>query len=432
MKPLVVRLWLAGSILLALVTAPFLVRGDQAVLQLKKQNAAAIANMSEAQRQRLSRNLDDYQRMDPQQRTAVETLHGAIERDRSQGTGELAVVMSKYDAWLKTIEPYQRDQLGQAKDSAARIELIQDIVRRQREQAARRNTSSWPPGNDRPLHDWPPALDEKSLGNVMNALEQAARPRLNASQIERLQGLNGLKRSVQLLQDLHDFGTGVNPRPFLESANSVPREFTEVAQNIDQYVDDARVRQRIESNIGPWSAGQRLGGVLLQSLMTELYKQRRLLERQPDPKKLEEFLASLPAEEQNELLTREASDFQIDLRERYMDAAGMDDLPSARHLRELFLGRRPGPGGDDRREGGNDERTRGPAESPRNPASFFGSRDGRNFRDLPDRSVPRAERRAPGSAMPPSESPENRDSRKPADRPSVPGEPNGGSRKESP
>jgi hypothetical protein len=203
-----------------------------------------------------------------------------------------------------------------------------------------------------------------------------------------------LKRYVQLLQFLHDFGTGVNPRPFMESANSVPPEFAEVAQHIDQYVADSRVRQRIESTIGPWSPGQRLAGVLLQSLMTELYKQRRILQRQPDSKKLEEFLASLPLEEQNELLTREASDFQIDLRERYMDATGMDNLPSARQLRELFLGRRPGPSSEDRRDNGNGEPGSAPPPGMRGPGSFFGPRDGRNFRGgKPDRPVPRGDRR---------------------------------------
>ncbi|WP_437226909.1 hypothetical protein SH661x_000074 [Planctomicrobium sp. SH661] len=376
MSPRAVKIWLGVSLVVAVLAAPFLARGDQSSRKQAEQYAAQIARMSESQRARLLQNERQYLAATSEQKASMQALHHALEKDRQHGHGELNEVMHRYDAWLKTIEPYQREQLSSTTDPRKRIELMREIVRKQSERAARRNMPF--PGQDfvrdRMPGDPAPVLDEKGLASVMSALRQAADPRLTPAQREELDSLQGLKRDFRLLQILqeHASGGGNAPRPLLEDP---PAEFRTVTEHINDSVTDDRVRNFIHSQPpgdGPPGRSQtpesRLARVISRSLMVELFKQRRVAQQTMDSDKLRKFLLeSVPPDRQYELLSLEASDFQTDLKNMYLDSQGQKDLPGMQDLRELF-GRglmRGGPGP-------------GPGPGPdRGPFGFRDFRDGR-------------------------------------------------------
>jgi hypothetical protein len=370
-KPTSIRLWLIASTLAGIGLAPFLAQGNPQQRQLKREHAAAISRLSETQRERMLRNFATWQALSPEKQQSLEQLHQDLLNDQRLRGGELYQLMLDYHAWLRTLEPHQRDLLANTTDIPHRLSLMREIARRQREQTAGRNMPPIGPGGSDRQVDIPGAMDEKNLAAVIQALQRHAADRLTAEQLDELQKLQGLKHAVRLLELLKEFGTGVNPQPLLENP---PREFQQVASEIDQIVTDPQLQEfithgpQLPGGGGPGNENQnrrqahpearRLALALMMSLQVELFKQRRAVESSVDSQKLTEFLNTLAPDEQNALLSLEASDFQTDLRLQYLDAHGMADLPSMRKLGDLFFGARWRMRFNDRRfEGGRSRRT---------------------------------------------------------------------------
>lgn len=374
MSSLHFKIWLATTLLLAVLIAPFLARGDQSDRQLKERHAQQLARLSDSQRNRLLQNEAQYLAASTTARDALRNFHIAIEKDRRQG-GELTAVMSAYDAWIRTIKRSQREQLASTSDPQERIALMKEIVRSQQEWVARRGLSSFGPGGDRPHFGAPPLLNEKASRAVMDALREAANVRLKPEQQAELEKLSGLKRDFRLLQILKETGTGLTPKPLLEEP---PHEFKTVAEHLDQYVEDERTREFItgrpvttEGENPPRRLGTpeaRLVVLVYQSMMAELSRLRRASHLSVDETRLRDYLNQLPLDRQYELLSLDTAEFQNELRNQYLDGEGLSGLPSRQDFRELFGWGflRGGMGGPDRRPSGfrGDRDTR----PPRGPA----------------------------------------------------------------
>ncbi|WP_437192126.1 hypothetical protein [Planctomicrobium sp. SH527] len=365
MTPNRVPMILGGLFLGALVLSPFLAQGDPHVLQIQQHNASVISKMSQTERERLLRNYSDYQAMTPQKREQMQLLHHQLEQDRLQSNGELSRTIEIYNAWLKTLNPLQRNQLMTASSSRERLNTVQEVLKRQREEAARRSMPPLGPPGDRPFL-MATGMDSATRGKIVEALEKTAEPRLSAQQKEELNGLKGLKRELRLLQILKEFGTGVSPQPLFENP---PAEFVTVANEIANYTSNPQLLDFIQSAPLPpppqetpesssrrdgKDSGRRLAFSLFHSYRMDLDQQRHMAEeaeRNTDSRKLEEFLATLPVAEQNELLSLEATDFQTDLKGLYLDSKVLANLPTREQLNELFIGSR---GAFSRRRFGND------------------------------------------------------------------------------
>lgn len=364
-----IRVCLLLSLLVAIGAAPFLARGDQQVRAIREQSAKAIAQLPESARDRLMRNFQEYQGMTAAQRAQMLALHQAIEKDRIEGRGELAAVMNQYDAWLKTIEPYQRDELYKTTDPAKRLALMREILRKQREQTAERAMrGTAPPWGRGGPEGRRMGMDSESLAKVMAAIEDRARHRLTEEQLKQLQSQQGLKRYVTLLQFLKD--ADLNHRPLIESP---PPEFASVTEDFAQFVGDSRLREWMFSSANPAPRPVRLAWMLQAALLMELFKQRAVAENPISQAALEEYFKQLPADEQNELLALEASDFRTDLRNHYLDAHGLAGLPDREQLAQLFRGNvrdfgpgfgRDGMGRGERLDGDRFDRFRPGEEDP--------------------------------------------------------------------
>lgn len=366
MTPSRIAIILGSLFLGALVLSPFLAQGDPHVLQTERHNADVISRMSQTERERLLRNYADYQAMTPQKREQMQLLHHQLEQDRLQSSGELSRTIEIYNAWLKTLNPLQRNQLMTASSPRERLDTIQDVLKRQREDAARRSMPPIGPPGERSF--WmTTGMDFPTRVKIVEAMEKMAEPRLSVQQKDELKELKGLKREFRLLQILKEFGTGVSPQPLLENP---PAEFITVADDIANYTSSKQLQDFIltapPAAPGPpesseafprrdgKDSGRRLAFSLFHSYRMELDQQRHLAheaERNVDTKKLEEFLATLPIAEQNELLSLETTDFQTDLKGLYLDSKVLANLPTREQLNELFVGSR---GGFLRRRFGND------------------------------------------------------------------------------
>jgi len=390
MSPKALKIWLGVTLLVSLAAAPFLARGDQAERRIMQQNAQRISLMSDSQRNRLLQNEIQYQAATAQSKAAIQGLHSALEKDRISAGGELTDVMNQYEAWIKTLKLTQRQQLASTPNPQERIALIKEILQSQQERTARRGMPFFGGNGDRPHVNFPPMLNEKSLHHVMEALEDAAEDRLSEDQKDELDQLQGIKKDFKLLRILKEIGTGVTPKSLLEEP---PHEFQEVAEKIDEFVDDERIcrfiKDRSDSETAPgdrpFPPETRLVALVSQALMVELSKLRRTAHLQIDRSKLEAFLNTLPLDRQYELLSLEASDFQDELRSLYLDKEGLNHLPSRQEFRELF-GRGPRGGPDRGPPGFRDFRDNRPGRGP----SVGGQSSGRRSPNGPlsERSVP--------------------------------------------
>ncbi|WP_437186356.1 hypothetical protein SH668x_003505 [Planctomicrobium sp. SH668] len=386
----------------AVGVTPFLVQGNQQLRETREENAFRVSKLSESQLSRLKRNETFYRNATADERSNFQNIHAALEKDRQTPSQELIHAMESYDAWLNTINPYQREQLDKTRDPKERIALMTEILKGQPERVARRNMRFAGPGGDRAQWEPPPSLDATSLAAVMQAVQQAADPRLTAEMRAELDQLHGLSKYVRLLKILKANGNGLTPKPLMEAP---PVEFQQVAREVQNTISDERLRKFISDGLPPVEGAPAFPGppehrlVLLvsQSLFTDLHHQRRAAMKRPETAKLQKFLDELPGDQQFELLALDSSDFLTDLQAIYFDKNGVNSLPSAEEIIEIFFGAnafRRGSGNRWRPEGG-------PGDRPP-----FSPGDGRGGR--PSRTPPPD---APGSfGIPPARTPSSESS----------------------
>ena len=82
-----------------------------------------VEKMSDQERKRLQRNLDEFKKLTPEQQAQYRDLHNKVE----QSTNHLSSLLQEYSAWLTTLTPSQRDELNNAKDNSQKLALIRQF-----------------------------------------------------------------------------------------------------------------------------------------------------------------------------------------------------------------------------------------------------------------------------------------------------------------
>ena len=82
-----------------------------------------VEKMSQFERDRLQRNLDEFKKLTPDQQAHYRDLHNKVE----QSTGHLSSLLQEYSAWLTTLTPSQRDELNRATDNSQKLALIRQF-----------------------------------------------------------------------------------------------------------------------------------------------------------------------------------------------------------------------------------------------------------------------------------------------------------------
>lgn len=352
----------------AAVAIPLLLQAGDEDPQLLEQRRREIEALSAADRDKLERQLETYREMSPERRAECKRLHNDLEEDTERG-GNLRQVMQHYHDWLKTLSPWQREELRQAADTQTRLNLVRDFLRNE-ERDSPRSRGRWRPlyPISGPLADTP-SLNSDDLASVSRALE-AGEPLPEPLQ-ERLANLEGPRRMLKFLAfRAKTPGRGPQNESWL---------------NVDKAVDaisDEALRDRIDGLSDPEERRRFVSALLLKSLMVQWQDETQRVV--PDENQLQEYYEKLDPGVRDELMQMSAHDFHAELRHRYMDERAPelseihDDLRTLayrlwrdRRSSELFDPRRGSrrPSDEHRRgSGGRDgHRGHGPPKSHGDP-----------------------------------------------------------------
>jgi len=147
-----------------------------------------IKSLPKVERDRLDRNIADFQTMTAEQKQHYRNLHEELAKDRMQ-SGGLSSLMQTYAVWVQTLSPAQRDELQKETDPAKRLAL----VRRFKDEQDHPRTNAETPHEEPippPSAKIPPklALDSKDLAAVIKVLVEGLpasrmRPEFEVSQV---------------------------------------------------------------------------------------------------------------------------------------------------------------------------------------------------------------------------------------------------------
>ena len=119
--------WFAGAGLLLLGT-PFLFSSPRdAELEARRRH---IENLSSAERERLERNFERFEKLPADRRAELREMQEAV-----QGDPGLKNTLNEYERWLTTLSPWQRAELRKAPSHAEKRDVVQSIVAEQRRHA---------------------------------------------------------------------------------------------------------------------------------------------------------------------------------------------------------------------------------------------------------------------------------------------------------
>lgn len=291
---------LTAGLALAVLLGPLIVRDDPAEAARLDVNRKAIADMTEANRQKLLKNFDRWEKMTPDEQRRWRTFAQQLEDNRAS----LGPVVQDYYDWLQTIPGYRRDELRRAPDVQQKVSLVKEIAQ---EQLAERLeapdvTSIGLGGREVPV------LTSAELDDVFAALESGLSSADQAKLVDR-QGneLEGVERHLMLLGQLVRFG---GLRQMIDS----PGQRSKVEAALP-----ARITELLESlsdrKFAPMR-GNLLSVMLMMSVRLEL--ERAFQSQRPGPEELRRFYdKDIPPAEQEQLLNLSADDFVDELTRRY-------------------------------------------------------------------------------------------------------------------
>lgn len=144
---------------LILLSAPFLLGAGDNDRTASEENRQQIRKMTSTQQAKLQRNFAEFQKLSVEDQNVIRKLHQRLEEDANKG-GNLNEMMLVYKEWLKTLSPWQREELLKQKDPLARLELVRKF-KQQQELAELERTLS--PSKKEQLRKADPATREKLI-----------------------------------------------------------------------------------------------------------------------------------------------------------------------------------------------------------------------------------------------------------------------------
>ncbi len=325
------RIWWLGSLTAALAAPPLLLRAQPQGFDVRRGRVSA---MPQTERDRLTRNFEEYLKLTDDQREHYRRLHAGLQQDQADNGGRCTRAKEDYFAWVSGLPAYQQQELFNTTDPSGRVALVEKFVEEQ---------------ELRQLEE-----DQRKLGPRIGSFFRFT-PRLSPAELAAV--MAELERGVTLSEDQR--------RRLAEKPEGIDRylEFFRIVGverklKITDIVNDAKVErlmdtlpQRARDRLNQRPRQERTGALIFTitwNLRAEIETQTRA--RQPDSDKLQEFVRQWPADqsaELDELMDLSPDDFIQRVREKY--AAQNLEL-DWEHVRRTFPPewgppRRPGPGG---------------------------------------------------------------------------------------
>jgi hypothetical protein len=286
---------LTAGLAVAVLLGPLLLRGDTAENARLDANRRKIAEMTEANRQKLLRNFERWQSLSSADQRQWREFSQQLETQRAT----LGPVVEDYYGWLQTIPGYRRDELRKASDVQQKVSVVKEIVQ---EALAERldvpeETSIDFGGRELQV------LTSAELDAVITALEEGLTTAEQGS-VAALDGseLVGLERHLMVIKQLLRHG-GI--RQALDSPANRKRVYEALPERVQELLTSL-----------PERTGAPLGVILSASLWLEL--DRAFRASTPTPADLLAFYESIEsADEREQLLSLSAHDLHSELQRRY-------------------------------------------------------------------------------------------------------------------
>lgn len=249
---------------------------------------AQVVKMSTVERERLQRNLAEFQKLSPEKQEQYRQLNAQLEENRKTG-GQLNSLMQTYSAWLQTLTPTQREELRQATDSAQKLSLVQKFKEEQMRDHSMNDLEEFNPWGPRPHRE---SLSVPELTSVMKVLasELPEEDQQHLGKVNRVeQHVEVLKKSIQHAENPREWPSealqgkmmGELPPHFRNSVKRSPRPPREALVLLIVSSIHNRTMDELRSKLPPMSE--------LDKLHDELdEKQRRALDqRRPELRRFE-------------------------------------------------------------------------------------------------------------------------------------------------
>ena len=371
--------WLGWGLTIAgvLVAAPIVLgRGNPALSPSRD----TISKMSDVERNVLKRKYELYRSLTEEERDELRRLHSQLEQDRTKGPRYLDA-MRLYCDWLKTIDAWQQDDLAHISQPQEKVKRVASIVE-ERSDAEDSEVEARPVAGPLQLA----RLNEQQLSKVFDYLTR--RLTLTAEEQQQVDKLQGLKRFGYQLRLLREQG-GQNPEKALRTLTEA-----ELAQMVEE-TGHADLKQFFSGPIDIEKRKRFVVRAIFISCVDQLSREAASV----GDDKLRAHLATLPPEQQDQLLQLRADQFKAKLLRSYLLAD--PDVAELRSLldREINAARKRlqgGPPGD----GPNGE-GRGPrGEGPKGMRGILGRQLGKNRQPGPNDREPPPEGPPPGGPRP--------------------------------
>ncbi|MGE0375048.1 MAG: hypothetical protein AB7I48_26310 [Planctomycetaceae bacterium] len=267
-----------------------------------------IESMTQAERERLHRNFEQFRSLSEADREKYRAVHADLEADRRDRHGRAAAALDTYTHWLQTIPVYERDALRNEQDAAAKIRLVREVLDRQRSDRMELRMGSPLENRFGPI----PTLSPQDLANVLAVFHESAESALPPAAARELENYQGLGRTLKLIELL------VRQDRRLFSLLTDARW----EQLVNAIADD-QARKMLEPDTNAQTsrpALQKFKPAVMLWKNLELAMEREARQRAVTDQKLEAVLTSLPAAEQEELFDLSPLLFRLELRTRVPEA----------------------------------------------------------------------------------------------------------------
>ncbi len=342
------RLFLFGGIA-CLIVVPALLAASQLELDSDHTRRRRIEQMTVVERERLKHNFETFQRLPRDRRQRYRQLHAAI-----AGDAGLQKTMTNFADWLKTLSPWQRDELRKETDPIKRLDLVHFFKQKQdskREQQSTPFAGSVTPALGRFMAGGP-KLKQHDLEAVLKVVEQSLP--IPAAARGELEALRGVERHIRVVETA--MKTAGKPGPFGRSRWPEP----ELLDEMIAAMSDDHIRKSLRANGQPDRMRQGMVFMLIKGVGAEV--QAEMASKQPTEGELKEFFTQLEGQDRDEIMRLPPDQAKQRLRWKYF-AQNRDGLPRAayefRRLMQRLMprgGMRP-PGGDNPKfEGGGQRR----------------------------------------------------------------------------
>lgn len=341
------RLWWLASLSAALAAPPLLLRAEPEGFDVKRGRVSA---MPQTERDRLTRNFEEYLKLTEAQREHYRLLHESLQRDQVENGGRCADAVEHYFAWVSGLPAYQQQKLLTTTFPSERIELVAKYAEEQELRQLEEEQRKLGPRFGG-YYRFTPRLSPSELAVVMAELER------------------GVALSAEQKRQLDEKQAGIDH--YLEffriigSERKPPLKITDIVNGVKVEQLMEKLPQRARDRLNRPTPQERTFALIFTittNLRWEIESQIRA--RQPTADRLQDFVTQWPDDERDELdglMDLSPDEFIQRVREKY--AAQNLEL-DFEHIRRTYPpdwpgARRPGSGGP-RPPGESGETRRGP------------------------------------------------------------------------